>query len=224
MHHIPVVFTRASGYDERMVAASPTAGSSSDRTRDSIVSAARTAFAAEGYAEVSLERIATDAGVTKGAIYHHFSNKQDLFIAALEDVEEEVQQRVRRASRGQRTPLDRLKVGFAAYLDAVLDPEIGRISVVDGPSVIGADQYKRLSKKYAHDDVVFTLGVGMPDADEAEIEALSSILLGAVMHAALILVSSESPVAAREDMGVALNRMLDGVLSHPGQTSDPDRK
>jgi AcrR family transcriptional regulator len=198
------------------------AGSTSERTRARVVASARSQFASDGYAGVSVADIALEAGVTKGAVYHHFATKKDLFLAALEDVEAEIQARSRQAAKGQRTPLARLQRGFGSYLDAVLDPEIGRISLIDAPAVLGAGKHLELSRRYAHDDVVFTLGVGLPEVDPDELDALSSTLLGAVTSAALVLISSPTPETTRVVVGDAMDRLLRGVLG-PAVADNADR-
>lgn len=187
-------------------------GPKSNQTRNALIASARARFAEHGYAATSVTKVASDASVTKGALYHHFATKEGLFTAVLEDVEAELQIRSRQAAHGVRSPLGRLESGFEAYLDAVLDPEIGRIALIDGPAVVGAAEYQRIVRRFAHDDVVFVLGVGRPDITAEHLDVLASMLLGGLTSAAQVIVSSDTPKDARTEAGAAVQLLLEGLI------------
>jgi AcrR family transcriptional regulator len=109
--------------------------------RNALVAAARTLFATHGYTEVALETIVQAAGLTRGALYHHFADKSELFTAVFERVDSEVNQRMGQAmaAADPDDPLAVLRLGANMWLDVAVDPEIQRIVVVDAPAVLGWD-------------------------------------------------------------------------------------
>ena len=183
----------------------------SDKTRESLVVSARMLFAQSGYADVSVAAVSAHAGVTKGALYHHFPNKEDLFAAVLSHVEAELQTRSRAAARGARSVRGKLLAGFAAYLDCVVDPGIGRIALIEGPVVLGPTRYHELTSRFSHDDTAFVLGAMLPAAEPNEIDMLTWMLLGALNSAALSITTSAKPKQTRITAGAAVERLIHGL-------------
>jgi AcrR family transcriptional regulator len=184
-------------------------------TRGALVAAARRLFAERGYAAVGTPEVAAAAGVTRGALYHQFTGKADLFRAVYEQVEREVTERIGElmASAGASDPLAALNAGAEAFLDAVADPEVQRIALLDAPAVLGWDTWREIGLKY---------GLGMTEAAlRAAIDAgriadqpvrpLAHVLLGALDEAALYVARAEDPVAARAEMGPLFARLLGGL-------------
>src|SRR5882757_8883401 len=108
-------------------------------TREALIEAARPLFAAQGFAEVALETIVRAAGVTRGALYHHFADKTELFAAVFEKVEGEVAARMGEAiaASNQTDPVEVMRLGAEFWLDVCSDPEVQRIVLVDAPGVLG---------------------------------------------------------------------------------------
>src|SRR5262245_28491534 len=108
-------------------------------TREALIAAARPLFAQHGFADVSLETIVRAAGLTRGALYHHFPDKTELFAATFEQVEAEVATRMGEAiaAANQTDPIEVMRLGATFWLDACADPEIRRIVLVDAPAVLG---------------------------------------------------------------------------------------
>ena len=158
-----------------------------ETTRAGLVRAARTLFAAHGYHGVSAERIVGLAGVTSGALYHHFRDKRALFLAAFEEVEAEVAERVRRAAAAGRTPWSRLERGVKEYLAACTDPDVRRLVLVDGPSVLGWEVWREADARYH----LRALAAALASAMRAGLISrrpplpLARILLGALTEAGL---------------------------------------
>src|ERR1700709_1661621 len=98
-----------------------------EATRDALVAAARALFAEHGYAGVGTEEVVRRAGVTRGALYHHFRDKQDLFRAVFEQTEGEIMQTIISRVEGLADPMDELATGVRAFLDACGDPTLMRI-------------------------------------------------------------------------------------------------
>lgn len=182
-----------------------------EQTYTALLDAGRSLFAEHGFAATSVSDVAAAAEVTKGALYHHFATKEALFAAVFEQVEAELQQRSRTAARSATTMLARLQRGFDAYLDAVLEPALGRIVLLDGPSTLGVTRYHELARRYSYDDVVHTLKSGMPKIGAAEVDALATMLLGALTHGALQVAGSSDPESTRRSVGRAVRRLLAGL-------------
>ena len=110
----------------------------SEATRAALIAAAHSLFAERGYAAVGTEEIVRAAGLTRGALYHHFAGKLELFQAVYEDVERRlVEQIAASAMPGAGDPLQALHAGAQAFLDACEDPAVQRIALLDAPSVLG---------------------------------------------------------------------------------------
>src|SRR5215218_4675216 len=122
----------------------------STATRGALVAAARRLFAERGYAAVGTPEVAAAAGVTRGALYHQFADKADLFLAVYEQVEQEVTERIGElvVAAGARDPLEALSAGADAFLEACAEPEINRIALLDAPSVLGWEQWRAVGLKY----------------------------------------------------------------------------
>src|SRR6202020_2755460 len=102
-----------------------------EATRRAVLDAARSLFGRQGYAQTSVDEIADAARVTKGAVYHHFANKEALFRAVYAEVEADAQARALRAADPENPPVDQIVAMMNAYLDAALDLEIRRITLIE---------------------------------------------------------------------------------------------
>src|SRR5438105_661063 len=121
-----------------------------EATIAALTKAGRELFAERGYAAVGTEEIVQHAGVTRGALYHHFrGGKEDLFRAVLVQVSAEIVQLVMKAALSADDPWEALVVGADAFLDASATPEVQRIMLVDGPSVLGWDVWRAADSDYS---------------------------------------------------------------------------
>src|SRR4051812_4771201 len=114
----------------------PTKAEQTERTRAALIAAGRALFADRGFADTSTEELVRAAGVTRGALYHHFRDKRDLFEAVYEDVEQSLVAKIASSITTATDPLDVLRQGADAFLDACLDPAVRRIALLEGPSVL----------------------------------------------------------------------------------------
>jgi AcrR family transcriptional regulator len=184
----------------------------SEATRAALVAAARPLFAERGFSGVGTEEIVRAAGVTRGALYHQFADKRELFAAVFEQVEAEVTMNTARAAvaSGAADPLAVLRVGAVAWLDACSEPDVQRIMLLDGPAVLGWDRWREIGQRYG-------LGVvenELREAIEAGVlepqptRALAHVLMGAIDEAALYVATAEDQVAARAEAGAVLEKLL----------------
>jgi len=196
----------------------PTKAEQTERTRAALIRAGRTLFAERGFAATSTEELVRTAGVTRGALYHHFRDKRELFEAVYEDVERGLVEEVTRSLEGASDALEVLRRGSDAFLDACLDPAVRRISLLEGPSVLGWERWREIDQTYGLGMVKLALQAAM-DAGAirpAPVEPLAHVLLGGLMEAAMLLAASPDPGQARADAGRAVAVLLDG-LAAPGR-------
>jgi AcrR family transcriptional regulator len=116
------------------------------RTRALLIEAARASFATEGYAAASTPRIADEAGVSRGALYHHFDGKPDLFRAVVEQEQRDIATAIERAVANIPDPVTALRAGGDAYLDAMRDPGRRRILLVEGPAILGTKAMREIDQ------------------------------------------------------------------------------
>ena len=119
-------------------------------TRAALVEAARPLFAERGYAGVGTEEIVRAAGVTRGALYHHFDGKRDLFEAVYAQLEAELAQRIAAGAlaANAEAPLEAMRAGVAMALEASTESEVQRIALLDGPSVLGWDRWREIAAEH----------------------------------------------------------------------------
>src|SRR3954470_13067943 len=185
----------------------------SQQTRGALVAAGRALFSERGYAGVSTEEIVQAAGVTRGALYHHFKDKQDLFTAVVELVEQEILQRVAAAALEESDTWEQQRVAVGAFLDVCLDPAVQRVVLTDAPSVLGLAGWREIEARYG-----LALGrAGLQNVMDAgmiepqPIEPLAHMLLGAMAEGGLLIAHAEDPKAARQEVGESLDRILRGL-------------
>lgn len=184
----------------------------SESTRAALIAAARTLFAERGYAEVGTEEIVRAAGVTRGALYHHFSGKRDLFEAVYEQIEVELAQRIATGAldAGAAEPLAAMRAGAEMFLQACTEPEAQRIVLLDGPSVLGWDRWREIAAEHGLGLIEGTLQAAI-DAGairDQPVRPLAHILMGALDEAAMLVARAEDPDAMRLEVGHTLDTLL----------------
>jgi AcrR family transcriptional regulator len=187
----------------------------SKATRDKLVAASRALFAARGYAAVSTEEIVRAAGVTRGALYHQFRDKEALFEAVFEEVEAEATQRVAVGALGGAAtdPLLALRAGSRMFLEVCTEPEFERIGLLDAPAVLGWDRWRAIGLRHGLGLVAAVLQAGMDAGAIAPqpITPLAHLLLGALDEGALYVARAQDPATARSEVEIVVNRLIDGL-------------
>jgi len=194
----------------------------SEATRRQLVTAARALFGARGYAGVGTEEIVRAAGVTRGALYHQFRDKADLFAAVAEEVEAEIADRIAAGAAGAvADPLAGLRVGGRLFLDACAEPEVERIILLDAPAVLGWEAWRDLAGRYGLGLIQFALQSAM-DAGaivQQPVVPLAHVLIGALDECALHIAQAEDPAAARDQCAAIFDRILRSITPDaPGET------
>lgn len=185
----------------------------SDATRRALIDAARKLFAENGFAETGTEAVVQAAGVTRGALYHHFRDKTALFQAVYEDLEVQLVGRVEEAVSGLTDPLKVLRRGTDAFLDACLDPAVIRVVLLEGPSVLGWECWREIDQKYGLGMIQLTLEMAMKAGAirKAPLEALAHVLLGGLVEGSMWMANAEDKVKARAEVGKSIAVIIDGL-------------
>jgi AcrR family transcriptional regulator len=187
-----------------------------EATRAALVVAARRLFVEKGYHRTSTEEVVAEAGVgTRGALYHHFADKQALFEAAFIAVEEDL---VIEAAKNLADPADgalnQLRQGLIGFLDASLTPHVQRILLIDGPAVLGWVKWRELESLYGLGAIRAMLERAVGEGDLAAgqpVDALAHVLLAAADETALFIANAPDKRAARDQGVQALNAVLGGL-------------
>jgi AcrR family transcriptional regulator len=190
---------------------SPTKADRAAATRRALLAAGRELFATRGYAATPREEIVARAGVTRGALQHHFGDKASLFLSVYEEVEADLVAAVARAAMAVGDdPLAELREGCRAYLDAVLDPAVQRICAIDGPAVLAAEARQEITDRYALGLVRNALGQAMATGQikAVPVEALARVLLAGVTAAAQFVATAPDQQVARDEAGRTVDLIL----------------
>jgi AcrR family transcriptional regulator len=177
--------------------------------------AARELFAERGYGGVGTEEIVRRADVTRGALYHHFEDKKDLFRAVHEGLEAELAQTIgaQLAAGDATSTLDLLRTGVRTFLDACTDRDVARIVLVDAPSVLGWRAWREIDERHGLGLVTAGLQAAMEAGEIAHqpVKPLAHLLLGAMGEAGMLIANAEDPDAMRREVEPALLSLLDAL-------------
>src|SRR3954452_20757048 len=182
-------------------------------TRAALLRVGRELFAERGYAGVGTEEIVARAGVTRGALYHHFADKRDLFRAVHEELEAELVGGIAERIGGIEDPWQLILTGVRGFLDACTDPAIMRVSLLDAPAVLGWREWREISERHGMGLVSFGLQNAMDRGVLAPrpVRALAHLLMGAMSEAAMVIVNADDPRAARAEVEPPLLALIEGL-------------
>lgn len=184
-------------------------------TRDALIAAGRALFGARGYAEVGTEEIVRTAGVSRGALYHQFADKAELFAAVFESVEEVTSARITAAviEAGPDDPIAAMKLGTAVFLDICTEPEMARIMLIDAPAVLGEQRWTEISTEYNMGLVLQLIerAIELGRIPPQPTVPVARILLGALREGALYLAGAENLVVARAQVGILLTAVIEST-------------
>jgi len=184
-----------------------------EATREALIAAARRLFTERGYEEVGTEEIVRAAGVTRGALYHHFGGKASLLDAVYARIEAESTERVARVVLGSElhSPLDAMKAGIEAFLEECLEPELRQIALHDAPAVLGWERWREIGAANGLGLIEASLGAAI-EAGEIRplpVQQTAHLLMGALDEAAMVLARDERP-QARAEVTEVLVTLLEG--------------
>ena len=201
-------------------------------TRQALVDAARTLFAERGYAATGTEEIVAAARVTRGALYHHFHDKTDLFRAVMEQIAREVAEYLidaelsrptgpspgRSAAQPPADAWDEVRDGLRAFLDlCVVTDDFQRIVLVEGPAVLGHEAWDELVARHGSNLLAEWLSRAVEQGRIAPvpIQPLTRLLIAMISESSLYIARAADRSAARDAMGTVLDRLLTGLEPAP---------
>jgi AcrR family transcriptional regulator len=171
---------------------------------------ARKLFARKGYAGANTNELVERARVTKGALYHHFTNKKELYRSVVEDMEQELVERLEAEGAG-KAPWERLLAMCHAYVEACRDPALARMLVLEAPVVLGWKTWCNLEQKY--EVAAFARCLGEIAGLHEPADTLAQVILGALTTGARVIATAEDPEAARADVEKTVDRLIAGLRS-----------
>lgn len=181
-------------------------------TRAALMDAARELFTERGYDGVGTEEIVRAAGVTRGALYHHFGGKAELLEAVYERLEAESTERVARVVLGSEleSPLAAMRAGIEAFLDECAKPELQRIALHDAPAVLGWERWREIAAANGLGliEASLTAAIEAGEIRELPVRPMAHLLLGALDEAAMLVARSEDP-GSRAEVTVVLLALLE---------------
>jgi AcrR family transcriptional regulator len=202
-------------------------------TRQALVDAARTLFTEQGYAATGTEEIVAAARVTRGALYHHFSDKTDLFRAVMEQIAREVAERlidaelsrpvvpssvqsstVQLSALSPADAWDEVRDGLHSYLDLCVETDdFQRIVLVEGPAVLGYEAWDELVARHGSNLLAEWLSraVEQDRIEPVPIQPLTRLLIAMISESSLYIARASDRPAARDAMGTVLDRLLNGL-------------
>ena len=185
-------------------------------TIDKLTRVAFTEFSQKGYADASTEAIVRKAGVTRGALYHHFKGKKDLFHAVFRAAQREIGRRIETHADAVEDPWDQLVAGCRAFLQAFTDPALQQIVVVDAPAVLDWNAYREVDETMPGSGFSL-LKEGLQELMDHRLikplskDAVAHLLSGAMDEAAVWIARCEDHERALADAQRSLEALLDGL-------------
>lgn len=185
----------------------------SEKTRAALIRVARRLFAEHGYAATATEELVRRARVTRGALYHHFKDKQDLFKAVYDEEQKKLAERTALAAATAPDAWSALLVGTKASLEACLEPAVHRIVFIDAPAVLGFEKWRESDQSYYLDAMKAAVQAAMDKGqiERQPVDPLAHLILGALTEAVMLIAHAEDKDAARRDVSAAVTRLFEGL-------------
>jgi AcrR family transcriptional regulator len=182
-------------------------------TRAALLKIARKFFAERGYAETATEEIVRRARVTRGALYHHFKDKQDLFRAVLHEEQLKVAARCTESAAHETDPWRALMAANEAFLEACLDPAVQQIVLIDAPAVLGTDGFRQSDESYYLAGLVAAIEAAIEAGiiDRQPVQPLAHMIMGSMNEAARLIAHASDKERARREVGESANRVWNGL-------------
>jgi AcrR family transcriptional regulator len=182
-------------------------------TREALIEAALELFTERGYAAVGTEEIVARAKVTRGALYHHFEDKRDLFRAVFQRVEGGLMERIGARMKAASDPWELMLNGMRSFLDACEEPAVKQVALTDAPSVLGWQEWREIDNRHGLGltrtalDGAVAAGVLRPIA----VEPMAHLFVAALSEAAFVIAYADRPRKARAEVEEALLHLVEGL-------------
>jgi AcrR family transcriptional regulator len=190
----------------------------SESTRSALLDAARALFADKGYADTSTPEIVQRAGVTRGALYHHFADKEGLFRAVIEREAVDLAERIADDTVGVAGPVEAMLAGADAYFDAMAEPGRSRLLLLEGPAVLGIAAMSEIDRRTGGGELREGLAAAVATREGARVplDALASTLSAAFDKAALDVAAG----ASADEYKRALRILMYGIPGLEPEATD----
>lgn len=189
-------------------------------TRDALLAAGRRLFAERGVGAVAAAELVEAAGVTRGALYHHFDDKNDLFRAVFEGIERDLRDEFTARADAAGSAVEGLVTAVGWFLDACERPEVHRICLLDAPAVLGWERWRAIEREHALGALTERIGAAAAEAGAelpGPVDVVASLLFSAVIEAALAIGHAADPAAERARVEPALYELAARTLGlRPG--------
>ena len=198
---------RADGEERR------TQAERSEATTEQLIRAARDLFATKGFAATSIEDIVQAAHVTRGAMYHHFQSKEDLFEAVFEREEKALARRIHEAALKKRAAWAQLKAGCDEFLQACTEQAIQQIVLIDAPAVLGSRRLEEIQRPHSVNMLTSSIEKAIEQGALRKRPALplAQLIYGALCQAAMVSARSEDDAPSMKQMRRELQELLDAL-------------
>jgi len=182
-------------------------------TRAALIKIARKLFADRGYADTATEEVVRRARVTRGALYHHFKDKQDLFKAVLLEEEKRLAAATTAVAARQSDPWRALAAGCDAFLSECLNPAVQRIVLIDAPAVLGWEAYRQIDADYFLAGVISSIEAAIKAGlfPRQPVVPLAHIIMGALHEASMLIAHADDQVKARREVSAVVDRLLSSI-------------
>lgn len=189
-------------------------------TKAKIIAVARQLFATRGYAGTSTEEILEEAQVSRGALYHHFENKEALFAAVMEAVEVDITTATARARGNVTDPLKALCLAFNAFLDLACETEVRQIVLMDAHSVLGWQKWREIEERYGLGRLkqALKLIAATGRIHEDMVDVFAHVLLASLIEVAFLVARSPEPQVAARTGRKAMKELLERLLAKSEST------
>jgi AcrR family transcriptional regulator len=184
-------------------------------TRAVLIDVATGLFATDGYEATAIPAVLGAAGVSRGALYHHFKSKEALFEAVLQAVEAQATLKVTRAARGATDPLDGLRRGCAAYLAMCRDPVVRRISLIDAPAVVGWERWREIDEQHSFGLIKAAIAAIAADGRVKPelVDVMAHVVLAALLEVALLVARADEGRLAIRRGQEAVDELLTALFA-----------
>ncbi len=190
-------------------------------TRAHLIDVATRLFAARGYDGTSIEAVLTEAGVSRGSLYHHFPGKDALFMAVLESVGARVAQRGAEAARDTQDPVAALRAGGLTWIRMAGDQDVRQIMLIDAPAVLGWERWRELDEQGPLGEIKAALAYAAEagSIERRHVDTFAHIVLAAANEMAMMIARADDPAAALSAGETAFAEFLDRLLGDRAATA-----
>ena len=186
----------------------------STATQASLIAGARSAFLENGFAGTSTPALAKATGISRGALYHHYEDKKALFRAVVEDIQTEIFKAIEERAIAANDPIEGLKLGSRAFLEEASKPDFVRIVMMDGPSVLGFNEWRAIERKTGVQSLVEGLqyAVDQEVIDVPSVEIMAALISGALNEGIMTLFADDRDQMTLESIYENICRLIDGLI------------